>query len=343
MKSIYLINKIFVMVAFLAIISCNNEDISKITAIKLESIGGTDLLINQEFKFEVIANNSDTITNQAVIRIDGTEIQNATFTTATPGEYKVQAFYDGFESDLIDISAVYPSGYINNVLVEDYTGTWCTNCPRLIYAIEQAKLQTDKVISVGIHGYDPMEMDGVAVLNSEFNSEGTYPKGMLNRINIWDNPDQTIETAVNLTGYGADLGLAISSTTDGTTIDFVVKVGFENTITADLKLVVYLTENGLLYDQNNETDYYGGDNPLVDFEHNDVLRAMYTYYLGDDIPTTETIADNIYEYTLHKNIPATIQDNGQLHLIAFVTDANSKEVLNVREVKVGENQELEKL
>lgn len=326
----------------LSLLSCNNEDINTITAIKLIT-SDAQLLIEQDFSFIVLGNNSTDITNQAVIKVNGEVIENASFSSSEPGEFEVQAFYKDLESNVASISTVYPSGYIQNVLVEDYTGTWCVNCPRVSWAIEQAKLQSDKVVSVGIHAYDEMEMDGYDVLTTEF-GVSAYPTGKINRINTWEFPeDQNIEMLTNLTGYGASLGLSINSEIDGAVINATIDVGFEENVTTPLKIVVYLTENGLVYDQHNSTAYYGGEDPIVDFIHNDVLRAIYTDHLGTSIPVDQTVADNIFSLQIQESIPTTIQNDDQLHLVAFVTNATTKEVINVREVKVGETQELQDL
>ena len=321
--------------------SCNNEDISKITRIKLTT-SDVQLLTDEVFNFEVKGNNSEVITDEAIIKVDGVPLGDATFSSAVAGEFEVQAFYEDFESNIITISTVFPIGFIQNVLVEDYTGTWCVNCPRVSYAIEQAKMQSDKVVSVGIHYFDEMEMDGVNVLTDEFGIVN-YPTGRINRINDWDNPDNNIEAVTALTGYGASLGLSIDSSIQATSINATVEVGFEEDVTTPLKIVVYLTENGLIYDQSNSTDYYGGVNPIVDFEHNDVLRAIYTDHLGEMIPGGETTADNVYTISIQETIPTSVENNNELHLVAFVTNSNTNEVLNVREAKVGVDQDLQEL
>ena len=60
------------------------------------------------------------------------------------------------------------SGYFKKrVLIEDYTGTWCGNCTRVSYAIEQVKAQNDKVVTVAIHnGHDPFHFAGIAPLKN---------------------------------------------------------------------------------------------------------------------------------------------------------------------------------
>lgn len=344
MKTKQILYLITLALLFLVSFSCNDEDISKITAIKLIATSDVQQLTDQDFSFEVPANNLDTITERATIKVDGVSIPNATFRTSVPGDFQVQAFYEGLESNIINISAISPATtkYVKNVMVEDYTGTWCVNCPRISYAIEQAKIQSDKVISVGIHVFDEMEMPGVDVLTTEFGVV-VYPTGKINRINDWENPDNNIEAVTSLTGLDAVLGLAINSSIDGANVNATVDIGFKENITTPLKVVVYLVENGLHYDQANSTEYYNGEDPILDFEHNDVLRAIYTDHLGETIPAVETVDDNIYSFQLQKAIPAEVQNNDELHLVAFVTNANTNEVINVREVKVGEIQELQEL
>ena len=335
----YIVTSVFLlMISF----SCNDEDISKITGIELTA-SDVQLLINQEFNFEVKGDNSNIITSEAIIKVDGVAINDAFFSSAVPGDFEVQAFYEEFESNVVNISTFYPSGFIKNVLVEDYTGTWCVNCPRVSYALEQAKAQSDKVVSVGIHAFDNLQMDGVDVLTDLFNPFGEYPKGKINRIIEWENPDNNIEAVTDLTGFGASLGLSIDSEIVGSNINATVSVGFEDDMATSLNIVVYLVENGLIYPQANSTPYYGGPGTIADFEHNDVLRAIFTHHLGVAIPSGESTADNVYSLPLQAIIPTTVENNNELHLVAFVTNADTNEVLNVREVKVGEEQELEEL
>lgn len=341
MKTRQLFNFFILGLLFFGFSACNNEDISEITIIKLTA-SDVQLLIDEVFNFEVKGNNSEVITDEAIIKADGVPIGDTTFSSPIAGEFEVQAFYEDFESNIVTINTVFPIGFIQNVLVEDYTGTWCVNCPRVSYAIEQAKMQSDKVVSVGIHYFDEMEMDGVNVLTDEFGIVN-YPTGRINRINDWDNPDNNIEAVTDLTGYGASLGLSIDSSIQTTSVNATMEVGFEEDITTPLKIVVYLTENGLIYDQSNSTDYYNGENPIIDFEHNDVLRAIYTHHLGDVIPAGETTADNVYTVSFQETIPPSVANNNELHLVAFITNANTNEVLNVREAKVGVEQDLQEL
>lgn len=324
---------------FLGLTSCNDEDIALITGISVSPVEKGVLLVGSSVEFNVRGNNSTDITDESVIYVDGVELTDNTFTTeGEPRTYSVNVSYKEFRDNIIIETA---KGFAKNVLIEDYTGTWCVNCPRLNWAIELAKnAAPEKVISVGIHNFDEMQIDDVNVLIDEF-SIITYPTGIINRYYSWDNPDQNIDTATDFTGYGVPLGLAMVSNIEGNNINASIKISFENTVNTPLKLVVYLTENGLIYDQKNNTPYYGGASTLVDFEHNDVLQAIVTDHLGESIPAGETVTDNIYEVQKQITIPEYIQDNEKLHLVAFVTNATTNEVINVREAQVGEEQEFQ--
>lgn len=319
--------------------SCNDEDISLITGISISPIEKGVLLVGSTVEFQVEGNNSTDITDESVIMVDGVELTDNTFLTESePRSYNVYVSYEEFTDNIVIETG---KGFAKNVLIEDYTGTWCVNCPRLSWAIELAKeAAPEKVISVGIHNFDEMQMDGVDVLTDEFEVV-TYPTGIINRFYTWENPDQNIDTATDFTGYGVPLGLAMVSNIEGSTINATFNISFENTVDTPINLVVYLTENGLIYDQKNNTPYYGGANTLVDFEHNDVLRAIVTPHLGEPIPAGEAVTDNIYIVQKQITLPVSVEDSEKLHLVAFVTNATTNEVINVREAQVGEEQEFQ--
>ncbi len=327
-------------IVIVSMFSCNTEDIMEITAIEITHDGQPQVILKGDsFVFQVKANNSTVVTSESFFKVDGVVIEGNVFVTdINPKEYTVQAFYNNIESE--PISVFGSDGYKKNVLIEDYTGTWCGNCPRVSYAIEQVKEQTDRVVSVAIHISDSYSFDGAITVNDEFGI-ASYPNARLNRIHKWTAPEpDNIAEAVNFTGL-APLGVAISSTLVGNTISISNQVEFAETITEPIKLVVYLVESGLIQDQENYTNYFGGDAVLVDFEHNDVLRAIYTNHLGNTIPVDQAVENTIYLLQLNENLPTSIQDSANLHLVTFVVNADTNEVINVREAAIGEVQNFE--
>ncbi len=224
------------------------------------------------------------------------------------------------------------------VLIEDYTGTWCGNCARVSYAIEQAKEQSDRVVSVAIHnGNDPYNFIGIGPLQNLIspNSELALPQSRLNRTTTWTFPEvNNVQQVLNLTSNNCGLGLALDSEVTASNINLAVNVKFAQNY-SNLKLVVYLLENKLIHKQTNYSNFYGGINPIPDFEHNHVLRASLTNLLGDPLENTN------YNQTVTTNfsipIPATVSNVENISFVAFVIEENNN-VLNVRAAEKNENQ-----
>ena len=124
---------------------------------------------------------------------------------------------------------------------------------------------------------------------------------------------------------------------DMLTIKVKLKMGYNY---QDLKLGLYILEDGLVYDQRNWTSYYQGD-PIVDFEHHNVLRKAVTGLLGDQIPSDKVGHDKEFEKEFQYVIPASFNKEN-IKMVAFVTEASKKETINVRVSKIGESQDFEK-
>jgi thiol-disulfide isomerase/thioredoxin len=197
--------------------------------------------------------------------------------------------------------------FTKNVLIEDYTGTWCGYCPRVAYGIEQVQAQTTKSVAVAIHrGNDPYNFAAASVLEQQINLTG-YPTAMLNRKTTWTYPEpNNVNQVVSLTGGNADLGLALTPTVTGTNLNLDVKVKFAADMT-NLKLVVYVLENGLIYNQTNYTSYYGGTATINGFTHDNVLRGTLTDILGDTMAGATTNGTT-WSKTFTTTLPATVSN-----------------------------------
>ncbi len=240
----------------------------------------------------------------------------------------------------IDAPAI--SGYFKKrVLIEDYTGTWCGNCTRVSHAIELVNAQSDKVVTVAIHnGNDPYHFPGIAPLKNLIlpNSPLALPVSRLNRVNVWTFPEPTnTQEALNFTGNNTTLGIAMNSTVANGNINLSVNVKFLDTF-SDLKLVVYLLEDHLIYFQRNYTTYYNAVNPILDYEHNHVLRSSLTDILGDAITGTTNGSTVTKNFTIP--IPSTIANPDNISFVAFLVGSDNQ-VLNVRAADSNESQVFE--
>jgi hypothetical protein len=155
-----------------------------------------------------------------------------------------------------------------------------------------------------------------------------------------------VQQALDLTSNNATIGLAMNSTVANGNINLDVKIkcldDYQN-----LKLVVYLLEDKLLFNQRNYyNDLYNGVNPIPNFEHNHVLRASLTNIVGETITGTvngATLTRNfsipIPTITPPSNFPNAPQITPEnISFVAFVTRGEDNIVINAREAKANENQ-----
>ena len=214
------------------------------------------------------------------------------------------------------------------------------------------KEQTSNAVVVAIHrgstdpsnsSYDPYNFSA-GVLEDLIGLQG-YPTGMLNRTTEWIYPEpNNVSQVVNLTSDQSDVGLALSPTLNGNTMNIDVNVKFGGQFSAsNAKLVVYVLEDGLEFNQTNYTSYYGGGNVIPNFEHNHVLRASLTSLLGDQIPASEYSADNVYQVNFNGAVPSNVVNTENMSVVAVVINGSSNAAINVRGADFGDTQTFEEL
>jgi len=309
-------------------------------------------LVNNTITFTVKDNNGNDHTGEASFYVNGEKITGNALTSATVKQYDVKAVLGPLLSETVKVSFgnTEELNFKKRVLIEDYTGTWCGYCTRVAWGLELVKAQTDYAVPVAIHRpssnpsnaqYDPYNFDASAVENTL--SAIGYPKGYLNRRTRWTSPEpNNVAQVINLTqGENPKLGLAMTPKVENGNISLDVNVMFSKDFAAtNLKLVVYVLENGLLYEQHNYTDYYNGQAVITDWVHNHVLRSCLTDMLGDAIPAGETAAYNTYKRTFRIPVPANVTNTANMEFVAFVlNDANRS--VNVRTAHAGEVQQFE--
>lgn len=227
------------------------------------------------------------------------------------------------------------------VLIEDYTGTWCGNCTRVSYAIEQTFATTERVVAVAIHnGNDPYHFEDIGPLKNLISPEYDLelPQSRLNRVITWEFPEpQNIQQAVNETSNNCGLGLAMHPTVSNGMITLDVDVKYVQNY-ENIKLVVYVLEDNLMYRQTNYSTYFGGVNPVPNFEHDHVLRASLTNIMGDALTETNFGETSNVNFTVP--IPENVENAENLSFVAFVVGADNK-VINARAAHLDEDQEFE--
>lgn len=310
----------------------------------------TDAYTGDNIQFTVKGNNNADVSVSSVIYVNTTPLVTNFFTPTTPGTLSVYAVYQvsstvSLTSPTIQIPVTQGISFNKRVLIEDYTGTWCQYCPRVSYAISQVRLQTTDAVAVAIHrtsgsSIDPYNFSEATTLQATIPGFSGYPTGMLNRKTTWNYPENNnVSQAVNLTtGTNPRIGLAMTNTIAGNTATVQVNVKFGKNFSG-LKLVVYALEDNLVSNQTNSTSFYGGVNPIVNFDYDDVLRGFLTSsILGEDI-TGATNLNGVYTKTFTYTIPTGTQASN-IHFAAFVVDSTGK-ALNSRDASTNVTQTFE--
>ena len=183
-----------------------------------------------------------------------------------------------------------------------------------------------------------MQFGQVSTLMNSFGVTG-FPTAFIDRSSRWSSPEPAyISQVLSKLNKKANAALAMESSIDGQELTIKVKlqIGYNY---KSLKLGLYILEDELIYDQRNWTSYYQGD-PIVNYEHNDVLRASLTGLLGNQIPSENLGHDKLYEREFKFTVPSQY-DKDNLKMVAFVTEGTNKEAINVRVSKIGESQVIE--
>ncbi|MBO5699006.1 MAG: Omp28 family outer membrane lipoprotein [Bacteroidaceae bacterium] len=242
---------------------------------------------------------------------------------------------DNIDDDkrLIPITPDGGSTVEKNILIEDFTGMKCVNCPEAAAQIKmlQATYQ-GRIVPVAIHPklegfYGPLAND-LATEYAEHYGVESLPKGMVDRQALQDY-DRWATTAYERS-IAKVPALDIELATDYSTItgELSVAVALQCPTPVDGKLQVWLVENGI-------TQFQLMPNGSVNasYEHNHVLRAAVNGTWGEEVFVQNEKATKTYTIT-----PDAEWKAENLAVVAFVyNDANG--VVQVVEKELFESNE----
>jgi len=242
-----------------------------------------------------------------------------------------------------------PAEGIRKVIIEDFTGHRCKNCP---YAAEKIhELQDaygENVIGIAIHA-GPSNFTGT---NTDYPTDFTtadgneiysffkipgLPQGLVNRVDYSPTGTAYLKAYSKWPSLTAGLldsvphvkieGLVgYEPTTRAVTVD--VEATALKDFSVDLKVVVMLTESGIVSPQLMPDD---SRNP--DYVHNHVLRDTYTEAMGDEIALSPITAGSVHT----KQVTGTVDASwvaSKCHIVVYVFNADTYEILQAEEFKL---------
>lgn len=258
-----------------------------------------------------------------------------------------------FQSKPLALDVVTLSGvnFKQRILYEDFTGTWCGNCPIATVRYENLVQQNDRVVFLGVHG-----PEGTAdpYINSTsqgiINARGVwgYPTILINSKYSWSTSNNNYADMSFPLQYmlpSCKVGIAINSELSGNSLTGEINVTFAQNY-SNVKAAVFIVENNLHYPQHNYFNGTGGKPvlyggvPIVDnYEHHNVVRDRLTAISGDAIPASQSQENSIYTKELNYQIPNDFVKNN-IKIIVVISDSNGV-VINTREAEVNTINNLE--
>ena len=244
-----------------------------------------------------------------------------------------------------------PQSFTKKVMLEMHTAAWCGTC--VDAEVKRDQLLTaypGKIVPVSIHQADGMQKPIFFTIDATFGSNPAM--GMVNRTastsSVLLNRTQWLSNSTVLLGQPAVCGLAMTSKMDGGSAKLEVHAAFNQTLTGQYNITVYLLEKvitgtGSSYDQVNSyngdpsSPFFNQGNPIAGFQHKYVLNRAITADLGDPISQNLLVPGGVYVATYNVDMTRLVQSN--VRFVAFVsktgTTATTRNVANVQAADFG--------
>lgn len=241
------------------------------------------------------------------------------------------------------------AGVKPNVVMEEFTGTWCQYCPVGYITMEYIhEHYTDgTLIPVCIHMGDEMQSDSYAAVENRFNTNG-YPSSIINRsISTYPFPVASIEALYNeLREQKTPLSVSLKC---NFTDDSKSSVVFEGKTMSCIDLTNHnyvlsfgLTEDNVgPYVQNNAytgkgSQYGQWNNPggPQNVVFNDVARKLESVNGIDGLIPASISANRENPYTYTMTVPDGVKAEN-LNGIVYLTDKTTGQIMNAATVKAG--------
>jgi hypothetical protein len=232
-----------------------------------------------------------------------------------------------------------PGGQVKKVLLEEYTGHKCPNCPEATIEAQTLKsIYGEQLILLSIHAGSLAEPDPSGAYTADFTTEtgntlfgvyspGFVPCGTVNR------STPKAEFVGNWQGAIADIlaqpqeaNIKLESTFNqqSSILDITLEVEFLVDLTGTYNLCFYINESGIISPQ------LSNDGEIPDYEHEHMLRDSYGGAWGHQIASGTIAAGETVSETFQVNIGSELVP-ANTGIIAFVTDANDRRILQAEE------------
>lgn len=240
------------------------------------------------------------------------------------------------------------SQVVQKILIEDFTGHRCGNCPRSHEKIEELHgIYGDKVIAVAIHsGYFAMPAPAsgypadyrCTAGNEITNLFGVtdYPTGMVNRKEV--NSQKLMPyndwgaVIADILQQQPAMGISLSNTYSSADrqVQTTAEISFKTAVNEQLKICFLVTEDSIVSPQ---TDYSATPNKIDNYVHRHLLRGGMNGSFGENLPQASYAAGASATVTASMTLNAA-WDESHCHVVVFIYKESSDEIIQVEEKKV---------
>ncbi len=244
------------------------------------------------------------------------------------------------------------TGAVRKILIEDFTGAKCGNCPRAAEAIDQLKgIYGDRIVSYGVHaGFfaEPnspgsskfttdFRTDIGNTLDAEFgNSAAGLPNGLVNRKEVSGSYILTYPswgaTVSQIINAEPDAKLRITNTYNNSTRQVITTVNTDilNDLGGNYKLCVFVTEDSIVTWQK---DYSLNPNDISSYTHRHVLRGSMNTAWGTAVGTGALTAGDSFTESFSMTLDAAWVPK-HCSVVAYIYNTATKEVVQVEEAHI---------
>lgn len=246
-----------------------------------------------------------------------------------------------------DIEPPDTTTVVKRVLLEDYTGHDCVNCPTAAVAAEDLKeLYGERLVVMAVHaGYfarptselpEDFRTNAGEVWDPFFIGVLGNPNGLVNRVEkasgnyVFNFGEWSTAVSLELEKE-AEAKITIENKFEQNKLTSTVTSEFLNALDGTYNLLFCITQDSLTGPQkNNDTNV--GETPIIEnymFMH--VLR--YTNSVWGDLVTDNVEVGKEYESTFTVEFEEDwVPEN--CHVVAFISNSETKTVVQVKEAKV---------
>ena len=215
------------------------------------------------------------------------------------------------------------------ILLEDYTGQRCINCPDAAKEIDLlSEVFGDNLVVVGIHAgvfsLPPMQTEAGNEYNKHF-AISSYPKGLINRTLYKGSKE------VDYNNWGEAIGneilkkpkvsISADKVWDATDNSLKLDVSVKKDVAFDIdntSLLIWLTESNIVAPQSMPDGTVKSD-----YVHNHVLRDAINGTWGSELKFENNISQSSINYSFEDKK----WELEHCDIIIFVFDTDSKEVI----------------